>query len=228
MAQFTLYNSIQGPNGWTVVYLLKALGLSYELKNLDIHGGEHKTDAFLRINPNGRISALVDHGNNDFTVWESKACLLYLAEKYDSERRFTPGPSVEEQATLLQWLFFQASGQGAYFGQYTFFAFLAPSKIFDYAIKRYQAEVLRVLGVLEAVLAAEPADERWLVGGKVTIADLAFVSWNTAAFACARPQGTVLETDFPAVAAWHAALTALPFVREGVEKQRVLVGTKAQ
>lgn len=81
MAQFTLYSHVGGPNGWTVAFLLNALGLTYETKFLDFQKGEHKQEAFTKINPNGRIPALVDHQNNDYTVWESKACLLYLIAK---------------------------------------------------------------------------------------------------------------------------------------------------
>ncbi|GAA6008279.1 hypothetical protein JCM10207_000065 [Rhodosporidiobolus poonsookiae] len=218
MAQFTLYSHGGGPNGWTVAFLLKALGLSYETKYLAFDKAEQKGDEFLKINPNGRIPALVDHQNNDFAVWESKACLLYLVNKYDKEGKFTVGNGVEEQATLMQWLFFQASGQGPYFGQAAHFIMFAPEKI-PYAMERYRKETARVFGVLESVL----SKQEWLVGGKLTIADLSFISWNNFGLHALLPEGVDAATEFPAVTAWHGKLTALPYVKEALaEREEVM------
>lgn len=74
---------------------------------------------------------------------------------------------------------------------------------------RYKAEVKRVLSVLEDILKAKPSG--WLVGDKVTIADLSFVTWNQFGFTLL-PEGVDLKTDFPAVSAWHDKLSALPYV----------------
>ncbi|GAA5989185.1 hypothetical protein JCM11641_002553 [Rhodosporidiobolus odoratus] len=217
MAQFTLYSHAGGPNGWTVAFLLKALGLTYETKYLDFGSNEQKAAEFTKLNPNGRIPALVDSENNNYTVWESKACMQYLVEKYDKERKFTVGTSAEEQATLLQWLFFQASGQGPYFGQAAHFKMFAPEKV-PYAIERYEKETARVLGVLESVLSKQD----WLVGGKCTIADLSFISWNNFAFAALLPQGVDGKKEFPSTYAWHQRLLALPYVAEALQEKEKL------
>ncbi|KDE04826.1 hypothetical protein MVLG_04790 [Microbotryum lychnidis-dioicae p1A1 Lamole] len=218
-AQFTLYSHTGGPNGWTVAFLLKALGLSYETKYLDFSKGEQKASNFVKLNPNGRIPALVDHQNGDFVVWESKAILLYLVDTYDKEGKFTVSDP-KEKAQLNQLLFFQASGQGPYYGQAAHFFLFAPQKI-PYAIKRYKDEVKRVLGVQEELL--KEAKGGYLVGGKVTIADLAFITWNEFAIAASLgPDGTDVSKEFPTLFKWHEGLKQLSYVAETyAEKAKV-------
>ena len=84
------------------------------IRDADIGKGHNqvKSPWFLEINPNGRIPTLIDHKNGDFAVWESDAILLYLADKYDTEKRLTVTDE-KERYSLIQWLFFQASGQGS-------------------------------------------------------------------------------------------------------------------
>ncbi|GAA5837324.1 hypothetical protein JCM5353_006970 [Sporobolomyces roseus] len=213
MAQFTLYSHGGGPNGWTVAFLLKALGLSYETKYLDFAKGEQKAEEFLKLNPNGRIPALVDHQNNDFTAWESKACLKYLVAKYDTEKKFTVS-GIEDETLLDTWLFFQASGQGPYFGQAAHFKMFAPEKI-PYGIERYAKEVQRVFSVLESVLSKQD----YLVGGKLTIADLSFISWNNFGLHALLPEGVDAQKEFPAVVKWNTGLTQLPYVAEALKER---------
>ena len=121
---------------------------------------------------------------------ESDAILVYVADKYDKERRIS-SDNESEKYQILQWLFFQSSGQGypsliapcrirayplfcrPYFGQFYHFVKYHPHK-FPSAIERYKNEILRVFKVLDGVLAKEP----WLVGGKMTIADLSFAVYG--------------------------------------------------
>ena len=129
--QFTLYTHVGGPNGWYVYFsrltnnnthphlpnprkvamVLEELGLTYEPIYLDFAKKQHKAPEFTQLNPNGRIPALVDHRNGDFVVWESGAILLYLVDKYDPEHTLSVADDKEKHA-MVQWLFFQASGQG--------------------------------------------------------------------------------------------------------------------
>lgn len=172
-------------------FVLEVLGLSYEQVNLDFQKNEHKGPEFLKINPNGRIPALVDHDNNDFTIWcahltvvthlgllsnefcrESNAITQYLVDRYDKERKISVAPGTEEYYTQLQWLYFQASGQGPYYGQAGWFLLYSPEKI-PSAIERYRNEIRRVLGVLESVL----SNREWLVGDKATVADISFIPY---------------------------------------------------
>ncbi|KAI0323914.1 glutathione S-transferase C-terminal-like protein [Cubamyces sp. BRFM 1775] len=209
--QFTLYTHKGGPNGWKTAIVLEELGLEYESIYLDFQKGEQKAPEYTKYNPNGRIPALIDHHNNDFVVWESNAILTYLVDKYDPEGKISV-KGFEEKIHQLQWLFFQSSGQGPYFGQVSWFQFFHSEKI-PSAIERYQKEILRVFGVLESVL----SKQEWLVGGKLTIADLSFIPWNVFAVNILlkdAPGYNGVEKDFPALHKWHSALLARPSVKK--------------
>ena len=94
-----------------VAFVLEELGLTYESKFLDFMKGEQKGPEHTQFNPNGRIPTLIDHTNGDFAIWESDAIMFYLVERYDKEKKLTVTDE-KDKATLLQWLFFQSSGQG--------------------------------------------------------------------------------------------------------------------
>ncbi|CAL1710601.1 unnamed protein product [Somion occarium] len=217
--QFTLYTHISGPNGWKVASVLEELGLTFESVFFNFQAAEQKNADYLKLNPNGRIPTIVDHGNNDFVLWESDAILLYLVDRYDKEKRLTVTDE-REKYQLLQWLFFQSSGQGPYFGQVAWFTIYHAEKI-PSAIERYKREILRVFGVLEAVLSKQD----WLVGGKVTIADISFATWNNLAInnLVAGFEGFDFEKDFPATAAWHNKLLAIPSVKSVIDQRAAML-----
>ncbi|THG95280.1 hypothetical protein EW026_g6344 [Hermanssonia centrifuga] len=140
---------------------------------------------------------------SDRRTRESDAILLYLVGKYDPEHKVSVTAD-EQKYQIIQWLFFQASGQGPYFGQAFWFRFQHSEKI-PSAIERYQKETIRVLGVLESVL----SKDEWLVGGKCTIADLSFIQWNDIVDrALEGYENFNFEKDFPAVFAWHSKMKA--------------------
>ncbi|KAL7006434.1 glutathione S- transferase, nitrogen catabolite repression regulator [Cystobasidiomycetes sp. EMM_F5] len=176
-SQFTLYSHAGGPNGWKVAIILEELGLTYETKFLEFGSTESpnglKSDTYLKINPNGRIPALIDHRNNDFVIWESMACILYLLEKYDKEGKISV--TGEDHFKQYQWLAFQISGQGVPFGQAAWFQYFHKEKL-PSAIERYQNEIVRVLGVIELHL--KQTGQNFLLGEKATASDLAFITWN--------------------------------------------------
>ncbi|KAM5544506.1 hypothetical protein V8D89_002166 [Ganoderma adspersum] len=209
--QFTLYTHVGGPNGWKVAIVLEELGLTYESVYLDFNKGEQKAAPHTALNPNGRIPTLVDHQNGDFVIWESDAILLYLTDKYDAEKRLTVADE-KEKYSLVQWLFFQSSGQGPYFGQAFWFIIYHPEKLAS-AIERYQKETVRVFSVLDGVL-SKPESKGWLVGGKPTIADLSFITWNNSALNVTVKDYADVEKQYPAFYAWHQKLLA----RESVKK----------
>eukprot|EP01087_Luapelamoeba_hula_P001172 TRINITY_DN1091_c0_g2_i1.p1 TRINITY_DN1091_c0_g2~~TRINITY_DN1091_c0_g2_i1.p1 ORF type:complete len:222 (+),score=42.10 TRINITY_DN1091_c0_g2_i1:95-760(+) len=170
--QFTLWTHGGGPNGWKVAALLNELGLTYESKFVDF---QNKPAEFLAIAPNGRIPVIVDHSRNDKTLFESVAILLYIVHHYDKENRlwFT---NEDEIADAHQWLLFQVSGIGPYFGQKAWFSNFHPEKV-PSAIERYEKEIKRVLGVLETYLAD---GKEWFVGGKYSIVDINNYPWLSA------------------------------------------------
>jgi GSH-dependent disulfide-bond oxidoreductase len=156
------------PNGWKISIALEELGLPYTVKPISLSKLEQKEEWFLKINPNGRIPAIVDHDNGGFQVFESGAILIYLAEKTGKLLPTEP----KARSLVLQWLMFQMSGVGPMMGQANVFFRYAPEKI-QYAIDRYQREVRRLFEVLERQL----KDNSYIAGPDYTIADIALFPW---------------------------------------------------
>ena len=156
------------PNGWKISIALEEMALPYTLRLLTLSKLEQKEEWFLEINPNGRIPAIIDHGNGDFAVFESGAILIYLAEKTG---KFLPAEP-KARSRVLQWLMFQMSGVGPMMGQANVFFRYAPEKI-PYAIERYQREVRRLFEVMERQLAGH----EYIAGDEYSIADIALWSW---------------------------------------------------
>lgn len=169
-----------GPNPPKIYMVLEELGLPYE--GVSISFPALKEPDFLKINPNGRMPAIHDP-NTGLTLWESGAIVEYLVERYDSESNPKLGfPRGSPEAALArQWLFFQVSGQGPYYGQAVFFFKYQPN---PEAHERFVKEMHRVTSVLEGWLAerkkeAGPGgDGPWLVGDRYSYADLSFVGWQ--------------------------------------------------
>jgi glutathione S-transferase len=120
---------------------------------------EFKKKPFTDVNPNGRVPALVDP-NTGVTVWESGAIIEYIIDNYDKDHKLTYTTSPEKYH-VTQWLHFQMSGQGPYFGQANWFSNYHPEKV-QSAKERYFEQVKRVFGVLDGVLEGK----EWLVGDK--------------------------------------------------------------
>ncbi|KAA8895617.1 glutathione S-transferase C-terminal-like protein [Sphaerosporella brunnea] len=210
--QFTLYSHRIGPNGFKVAEVLSELGLHYRTIFLDFGAGENgmKTPAYEAINPNGRIPALIDHSANDLVVWESAAIILYVCKKYDGEFRLW-APTLDEQAQIETWLMYQATGQGPYLGQAFWFMLYHPERL-DSATERYVDETKRVLGIVQKQLAREGSNG-WLVLGRITAADIAFLHWY---LHIARIK-IVLKDEFPIVWEWVCRMKERPGVKAGME-----------
>ncbi|PHS41195.1 MAG: glutathione S-transferase [Robiginitomaculum sp.] len=165
------------PNGWKASVTLEEMGLDYKVKAIDISTSDQKKPEFLKINPNGRIPAIVDHdvkdangpnkNGNGFAVFESGALMIYLAEKTGM---FLPS-DVRGRSLVIQWLMFQMGGIGPMMGQANVFYRYFPEKI-QPAIDRYQNETVRLFGVLDRRL----ADNEYLAGD-YSIADIANWCW---------------------------------------------------
>jgi len=192
------------PNGQKVGILLEELGVKYQGHSIDILRGDQLTPEFLAINPNNKHPAIVDPNGPDgkpMTLWESCAILLYLAEKHG---QFLPVAAVG-RAQMMQWLFFQASGQGPMSGQYAHFAFYAaPEHQYPYAADRYLNEINRQLGVMDRHLKGKEyfVDE-------YSIADIALLPYAVSSLLGSR-------VPRPNVKAWVDRLMARPAVIRGL------------
>ena len=155
------------PNGWKASVCLEELELPYTVHPVNIMGGDQHKAEFRKINPNGKIPAIVDADNDDFAVFESGAILIYLAEKTG---RLLP-KDVKGRSLVLQWLMFQMGGIGPMMGQANVFYRYMPEKITP-AIERYQNEGRRLFEVLDSRL----AESEWLADD-FSIADIANWCW---------------------------------------------------
>ncbi|MBL9100030.1 MAG: glutathione S-transferase N-terminal domain-containing protein [Myxococcales bacterium] len=188
------------PNGHKISIALEELGLAYTVHALSLTAGDQKTPAFLAINPNGRIPAIVDRDHDDFAVFESGAILIYLAEKTG---KLLPA-DVKGRSRVLQWLMLQMSGVGPMFGQANVFFRYAPEKL-PWAIGRYQREGRRLLEVLDRQLAGSE-----YLAGDYSIADIATWPWTRGADWAGIDTG-----GLPHLERWSAAVAARPAVLRG-------------
>jgi GST-like protein len=191
------------PNGRKISIMLEEIKLPYEVHHLNLSEMEQKEDWYLKINPNGRIPAIVDRDEDDFAVFESGAILIYLAEKTG---KLLPS-HMKGRSTVIQWLMFQMAGIGPMQGQANVFYRYAPEKI-DYAIERYQRETKRLYKVLDTRL----KDNEYLAGDFYSIADIATFPWITV-----HHWAGVGTEDLPNLMRWHKALRRRPAVKRGME-----------
>lgn len=190
------------PNGLKASIALEELGMDYNVHHVRLREGDQKTEAYLKINPNGKIPAIVDRGSGDFAVFESGAILIYLAEKAGA---LLPGDE-KGRSTAIQWLMFQVGGIGPMMGQANVFFRYAPEKL-PYAIDRYHREVTRLFGVLDTRL----ADHEFLAGD-YSIADIANWSWVRSY----EWSGVSLD-GLDHLRRWHDTIRERPAVQRGVQ-----------
>ncbi len=189
------------PNGHKITMFLEESGLPYRIVPVHIGRGEQFKPDFLRISPNNRMPAIVDHapadGGEPLAVFESGAILLYLADKIG---RFIPG-DLRGRNMALQWLFWQMGGLGPMAGQNHHFVQYAPEKI-PYAMDRYVKETARLYAVLDKHL----SDGReFIAGSEYSIADMACYPW----IVLYEWQSQKIE-DSPHIAAWFERIKQRP------------------
>ena len=154
------------PNPTKVALFLEEAELPYETIPVDTRKGDQHTPAFRAINPNGKVPVIVD---DDVTVFDSNAILLYLADKTG---RFLPANTPAARGPMYSWLMFIGTGVGPYSGQAVHFKHMAPEKL-AYATNRYVFEVKRHYAILEARL----AQQRYMLGDTYTIVDMDLWGW---------------------------------------------------
>ena len=189
------------PNGYKASITLEELGLPYTLHVIDLSSGAQKEPWFTAINPNGRIPAIVDRGNDDFAVFESGAIMLYLAERAG---RLIPADE-KGRSRVVQWLMFQMGGLGPMMGQANVFTRYFPEHL-PAAIDRYRRESRRLLEVLDGRL----ADHEYLAGD-YSIADIANFAW-----ARTHEWPGVSIDGFDHLQRWLEAIAARPAVQRGL------------
>jgi GSH-dependent disulfide-bond oxidoreductase len=188
------------PNGHKITMFLEEAGLEYRIIPVNIGAGDQFKPDFLRISPNNKMPAIVDHAPSDggeaIPVFESGAILVYLAEKTG---KLLP-KDLRGRKTTLEWLCWQVGGLGPMAGQNHHFSRYATEKI-PYAIDRYVKETNRLYGVLDRRLAGR----EFIVGGDYTIADIAAYPWIVSWEA----QQQNLD-DFPNIKRWFTAIGNRP------------------
>lgn len=192
-------------NGRKLFIMLEELGVEYRTHAINIMKNDQFTPEFLAINPNGKIPAMIDRdgpGGEPFTLFESGAMLMYLADKHG--RFVPPVEDVRNRHVVIQWLMFQMGGIGPMFGQAHHFR-RADKKV-EYGIERYTKETRRLWGVLDGHLAGN----EWM-HGDYSIADMAIFPWT----ARHEWQGIALD-EFSNVRRWYEAIASRPAVAKAM------------
>jgi GST-like protein len=198
---------LTSPNVQKIFIMLEELEVPYQQKPVDVWKSEQYDPEFAKLNPNRKIPVIVDHEGPDgkpYTVFESGAILMYLADKHS--RFLAKDPRARYDT--IQWLMIQLTGVGPMFGQLTHFKMFAPTGN-DYALTRYQTEVLRLYEVIETRLGRSA----YLGGPDYTIADIATFPWTR--------QHDMHGASFdkhPNLKRWFEAISARPAVKRALEK----------
>ncbi len=191
------------PNGYKVTVMCEEVGLKYNIVPVNIGAGDQFKPEFLKISPNNRMPAIIDHDGPDgkpIAIFESGAILMYLAEKTGKLMPSDP----RGKYNVLQWLMFQMASVGPMLGQAHHFRVYAPEKL-EYAINRYTNEAKRIYNVIDKQLSQSS-----YIAGDYSIADIAIYPWLVPH----NMQGQNLD-DFPHLKKWYADLRARPAVAAG-------------
>jgi GSH-dependent disulfide-bond oxidoreductase len=192
------------PNGYKITIMLEELGLPYNVIPVDIRAGDQFKPEFLKISPNNKIPAIIDHdgpGGKPLSMFESGAILMYLAEKAG---KLMPAET-RRRYEVVQWLMFQMASVGPMLGQTNHFRRQAPEQI-KYAIDRYTNEARRIYNVLDKRLSEVP-----YLAGEYSIADIATFPWLTRY----EWHGLNLD-DFPSLKRWFKGVGERPAVVRGM------------
>jgi GST-like protein len=192
------------PNGKKVSIMLEELGIPYEVHAVNLGQGDQFKPEYLAINPNNKIPAVIDPdgpGGKPFTLFESGAILLYLAEK---SGKLWPA-DMRQRYAVIQWLMFQMGGVGPMFGQANYF-YRLKEKV-PYAIERFHKEARRLYKVLDQELARKE-----YLAGEYSIADIATYPW-----VWRHEIHQVNLEEYPNVKRWYDTISERPAVERGME-----------
>jgi len=192
----------QTPNGRKLSIMLEEIGLDYKVFPINISKDEQFQPHFLEFSPNNRIPAIVDKDNNNFSLFESGAILMYLAEK---SGKLINKSNTDEYYRTIEWLMWQMGGVGPMFGQVHHFVKYNKGKS-EYAEERYSKEARRLYGVMDKRL----NKNQYISGKEYSIADISIWPWT------ARFDWQEIDlNDFPNVARWYKEMIDRPAVQKG-------------
>ena len=192
----------QTPNGRKVSIMLEEIGLDYKVFPINISKDEQFQPHFLEVSPNNRIPAIVDKDNNNFSLFESGAILMYLAEK---SGKLINKSNRDEYYRTIEWLMWQMGGIGPMFGQVHHFIKYNKGKS-EYAEERYSKEAKRLYSVMDKRL----NKNQYISGKEYSIADISIWPWT------ARFDWQEIDlNDFPNVARWYKEMIDRPAVQKG-------------
>jgi GST-like protein len=194
------------PNGHKITIFLEEAAIPYQIFPVNISKQEQFKPDFLKISPNNKIPAIIDHTplntQQSISIFESGAILLYLAEKY---QRFIPSDKLAKIA-VTEWLFWQVSGLGPMLGQANHFMHQAKDKL-PYAINRYLDETKRLIGVLNKRLA-----EREYIADDYTIVDMACFPW-----VARLPHLSIPLEEYPHIHRWLKEVNKRPAIQRAYQ-----------
>jgi GST-like protein len=203
------FYGLTSPNVQKIFIMLEECGLPYDFKPVDVWASAQHSPEFAKLNPNRKIPVIVDRdgpGGKPYTVFESGAILMYLAEKTG---KFMP-KDMARKYDVIQWLMIQVTGIGPAFGNFTHFNLFAPKPGNEYSLSRYRTEMLRLYDLLNTRL----GQAQYLGGDEYSIADMATFPWTRQHQA----QGAKLE-QLPNVKRWFDDLSGRPAVKAMIAKQ---------
>ena len=189
------------PNGRKVSIMLEEIEMPYEVHSINIAKDEQFQPHFLKVSPNNRIPAIVDRDNN-YSLFESGAILLYLAEK---SGKLINTDNRDDYYRTLEWLMWQMGGVGPMFGQVHHFVKYNKGKS-EYSETRYSKEARRLYGVMDKKL----SNSQYIAGNDYSIADISIWPW-TARFDWQK----IDLNEFPNVTRWYKEISSRPAVQKG-------------
>lgn len=197
-------------NGWKLPILFEEMGVPYDWALVDFEKREQRSERFLRINPNGRIPALIDRAR-EVTVAESGAILEYAATRFGSPLLPTPEEDLQLHLQVKQWLYWQVSGLGPAMGQAMYFQRIARVQGHDdpFAIGRFRAEAERCLRMLDDQL--RESGGPFVLGARITLVDVACFAYAASAY-----WANTDVSDMPNLRAWIDRLHERPSFRRGL------------
>jgi len=197
---------LTSPNVQKIFIMLEETGLPYNFKPVDVWASEQYSAEFGKLNPNRKIPVIVDSdgpAGQRYTVFESGAILMYLAEK---SGKFLPS-DMAKKYDVIQWLMIQLTGIGPAFGNFTHFNLFAPKPGNEYSLSRYKTEMLRLYDLMNTRL----GQTKYLGGDDYSIADIATFPWTRQHQA----QGAKIDA-LPNFKRWFEEISARPAVKKAV------------